>query len=151
MRTVIKLEHVSKKYEPAYYVYDDDGKLLATLDYALYANMLKETTTEYVTVSGNNYKKENIKLSYNTSEIKYYIYEDNNEVYKTIDKKSITPGFSYLKCFILFCHNRQRFSQPRIPEREPLLSSRFLISHIHLFRTSLRSWRPNSNIPANTI
>ncbi|CDC77958.1 putative uncharacterized protein [Clostridium sp. CAG:465] len=101
----IKMEHVSKKYEPAYYVYDDDGKLLATLDYALYANMLKETTTKYVTISGNNYKKENIKLSYNTSEIKYTqdqilkVFDETDTVayskmelseYRNIDKSSIS-------------------------------------------------------------
>ena len=36
----------------------------------------------------------------------------------------ITPGFSYLKCFILFCHNRQRFSKTKDPRARatPLVS-----------------------------
>lgn len=78
----IKMEHVSKKYNPVYYIYDNNGKVLANLDYALYANSVNNATDntlktnygiEYLLshtdAEGN--KVSNIKLSYGMSEIKY--------------------------------------------------------------------------------
>lgn len=78
----IKMEHVAKKYNPAYYIYDNDGKVLTVLDYAMYANDVNNSTTNTLrTIDGHDYllshkdaegnDVSNIKLSYSTSEIKY--------------------------------------------------------------------------------
>lgn len=67
----IKMEHIAKKYEPALFVYSDDQKsILATLDYAQYAEKW-QSSSDTIRVGETDYKKDNVKLSYNTSEIKY--------------------------------------------------------------------------------
>lgn len=66
----IKMEHVAKKYNPAYYVYDDNGNLINTVDYSIYASIMAGYKNDE-TVNELNTKKSNIKLSYNTSEVKY--------------------------------------------------------------------------------
>lgn len=77
----VKMEHVAKKYNPAYYIYDDDGKVQLVLDYAIYAKDVNNSTDNSLTVKGKKYNLShkdadgndvsNIKLSYSTSEIKY--------------------------------------------------------------------------------
>lgn len=69
----VKMEHVAKKYNPVYYVYDSDGKVIDNLDYSIYANAIKIHKGDYnsITVNGKTYSIDNIKLSYGTSEIKY--------------------------------------------------------------------------------
>lgn len=78
----VKMEHVAKKYNPVYYIYDDNGKVLANLDYALYANSVNNATNNTLkTIDGAEYllshtdadgnEVSNIKLSYGMSEIKY--------------------------------------------------------------------------------
>lgn len=77
----VKMEHVAKKYNPAYYIYDDDGKVQLVLDYSIYAKDVNNSTDNSLTVKGKKYNLShkdadgndvsNIKLSYSTSEIKY--------------------------------------------------------------------------------
>lgn len=66
----VKMEHTAKKYNPVYYIYDDDGKIIKKLDYALYARTLEKIDTN-IKIGNETYKKDNVKLSYNTSELKY--------------------------------------------------------------------------------
>lgn len=66
----VKMEHVAKKYNPNYFVYNDSGELINTVDYSVYASILAGYTNDDV-VNELGAKKSNIKLSYNTSEIKY--------------------------------------------------------------------------------
>lgn len=68
----IKMEHVAKKYTPAYYAYNENNVLLNTFDYSIYSIYINKDASEgNVEIDGTRYNKDNIKLSYNTSEIKY--------------------------------------------------------------------------------
>lgn len=66
----VKMEHVAKKYEPALFVYNNENKVISILDYSLYADQWTNSE-ENITFQSVSYSKSNIKLSYNTSEIKY--------------------------------------------------------------------------------
>lgn len=68
----IKMEHVAKKYTPAYYAYNENNVLLNTFDYSIYSSYINKDASEgNVEINGTRYNKDNIKLSYSTSEIKY--------------------------------------------------------------------------------
>ena len=68
----IKMEHVAKKYTPAYYAYNENNVLLNTFDYSIYSSYINKDPSEgNVEIDGTRYNKDNIKLSYSTSEIKY--------------------------------------------------------------------------------
>lgn len=67
----IKMEHTAKKYNPVYYIYDNDGNIINVLDYAIYAKKINNSEGDTVQINNGNYSKNNIKLSYSTSEIKY--------------------------------------------------------------------------------
>lgn len=68
----IKMEHVAKKYTPAYYAYNENNVLLNTFDYSIYSSYINKDASEgNVEIDGTRYNKDNIKLSYSTSEIKY--------------------------------------------------------------------------------
>lgn len=66
----VKIEHVSKKYNPAYYIYDDAGNITKVLDYSLYYQTINNGN-DNVTIDGTTYRKDKIKLSYSTSKVKY--------------------------------------------------------------------------------
>ena len=68
----IKMEHVAKKYTPVYYAYNENNVLLNTFDYSIYSSYINKDASEgNVEIAGTRYNKDNIKLSYSTSEIKY--------------------------------------------------------------------------------
>ena len=76
----VRMEHVSKKYIPTYYIYDDAGNLLEKADYATYCKDVNDSNVTAISVNGVDYNKyhtedgakvPNIKLSYSTSEVKY--------------------------------------------------------------------------------
>lgn len=68
----IKMEHVAKKYTPVYYAYNENNVLLNTFDYSIYSSYINKDASEgNVEIDGTRYNKDNIKLSYSTSEIKY--------------------------------------------------------------------------------
>lgn len=80
----VKMEHVSKKYEPALFVYNNENRLISILDYSLYAEQWKDSEDILKLTS---YKKSNIKLSYNTSEIKY----TQEQILKALDGNDTVP------------------------------------------------------------
>lgn len=68
----VRMEHVSKKYNPAWYAYDENKNLLGTFDYSIYSSYMKNGPKDgNISISGKTYNKKYIKCSYNTSEIKY--------------------------------------------------------------------------------
>lgn len=99
----VKLEHISKKYNPAYYLYDANGNLLYTLDYAIYSSSVNDTSKETILVNGTLYNKyhtndsgekvSNIKLSYNTSEVKY----SEKQILEVLNKDINTEEIPYSK------------------------------------------------------
>lgn len=80
----VKMEHVSKKYEPALFVYNNENRLISILDYSLYAEQWKDSEDILKLTS---YKKSDIKLSYNTSEIKY----TQEQILKALDGNDTLP------------------------------------------------------------
>lgn len=102
----VKMEHVAKKYEPALFVYNNENKVISILDYSLYADQWTNSEDRLKITSQNiSYNKSNIKLSYNTSEIKYTqeqilkVLNSNGDIpyskmslnqYSSLDKKEIT-------------------------------------------------------------
>lgn len=80
----VKMEHVSKKYEPALFVYNNENRLISILDYSLYAEQWKDSEDILKLTS---YKKSDIKLSYNTSEIKY----TQEQILKALDGNDTVP------------------------------------------------------------
>lgn len=102
----VKMEHVAKKYEPALFVYNNENKVISILDYSLYADQWTNSEDRLKITSQNiSYNKSNIKLSYNTSEIKYTqeqilkVLNSNSDIpyskmslnqYSSLDKKEIT-------------------------------------------------------------
>ena len=80
----VKMEHVAKKYEPALFVYNDENRVISILDYSLYAEQWKDSEDILKLTS---YKKSNIKLSYNTSEIKY----TQEQILKALDGNDTVP------------------------------------------------------------
>lgn len=99
----VKLEHISKKYNPAYYLYDSEGNLLEVLDYAIYSDYINDSSNNVITVGGTEYnlfhtdsegnKVSNIKLSYNTSEIKY----SEKQILEVFNKETTTEEIPYSK------------------------------------------------------
>lgn len=76
----VKLEHIEKKYTPAYYVYDNNGQVLDVLDYSMYSDKVNDSGVTTLKVGAKEYEKfhmvdgknePNIVLSYKTSEVKY--------------------------------------------------------------------------------
>lgn len=102
----VKMEHVAKKYEPALFVYNNENRVISILDYSLYADQWTNSEDRLQITSQNiSYKKSDIKLSYNTSEIKYTqeqilkVLNSNGDIpysnmslnqYSSLDKKEIT-------------------------------------------------------------
>lgn len=102
----VKMEHVAKKYEPALFVYNNKNSVTSILDYSLYAEQWTNSEDSLKITSQNiSYKKSDIKLSYNTSEIKYTqeqilkVLNSNGDIpyskmslnqYSSLDKKEIT-------------------------------------------------------------
>lgn len=102
----VKMEHVAKKYEPALFVYNNKNSVTSILDYSLYADQWTNSEDSLKITSQNiSYKKSDIKLSYNTSEIKYTqeqilkVLDSNGDIpyskmslnqYSSLDKKEIT-------------------------------------------------------------
>lgn len=104
----VKMEHVAKKYEPALFVYNDKNRVISILDYSLFAEQWTNSEDSLKLSSRNvaySYKKSDIKLSYNTSEIKYTqeqilkVLDSNGDIpyskmslnqYSSLDKKEIT-------------------------------------------------------------
>ena len=104
----VKMEHVAKKYEPALFVYNDKNRVISILDYSLFAEQWTNSEDSLKLSSRNvaySYKKSDIKLSYNTSEIKYTqeqilkVLNSNGDIpyskmslnqYSSLDKKEIT-------------------------------------------------------------
>ncbi len=104
----VKMEHVAKKYEPALFVYNNENRVISILDYSLYAGQWTNSEDSLKISSRNvsySYKKSDIKLSYNTSEIKYTqeqilkVLNSNGDIpyskmslnqYSSLDKKEIT-------------------------------------------------------------
>lgn len=60
----VKMEHLSRKYEPIIYIYNDKGRA-GFFDYALYSQYLNTENVE------SKLGTKNIELSYKVSEIKY--------------------------------------------------------------------------------
>ena len=85
----IKMEHISKKYNPAYFVYDTtNNKLIKVLDYAIYANKAtNENDNIIIDGINNNNENINIKLSYSTSEIKY----SQKQILQVLEDSTTTP------------------------------------------------------------
>lgn len=80
----VKMEHVSKKYTPVYYLYNrnensDNGKVKLKKDYSEYINWLN-----------NNPVSNNAKLSYSTSEVKY----SEKQILNVIKNKDNIKPFS---------------------------------------------------------
>lgn len=104
----VKMEHVAKKYEPALFVYNDKNRVISILDYSLFAEQWTNSEDSLKLSSRNvaySYKKSDIKLSYNTSEIKYTqeqilkVLNSSGDIpyskmslnqYSSLDKKEIT-------------------------------------------------------------
>lgn len=104
----VKMEHVAKKYEPALFVYNDKNRVISIFDYSLFAEQWTNSEDSLKLSSRNvaySYKKSDIKLSYNTSEIKYTqeqilkVLNSNGDIpyskmslnqYSSLDKKEIT-------------------------------------------------------------
>lgn len=61
----VKMEHLSRKYEPIIYTYNDKGRA-GFFDYALYSQYLNTENVE------SKLGTKNIEVSYKVSEIKYY-------------------------------------------------------------------------------
>ena len=57
----IKMEHVAKKYNPVFYVYDSSEKVIDTLDYATYANAIetKKNSDKTIMANGKEYSIRN--------------------------------------------------------------------------------------------
>lgn len=101
----IKMEHVSKKYVPTYYIYDDAGNLLEKADYAIYCKDVNDSSVASISVNGVDYNKyhtgedgkqvSNIKLSYSTSEVKY----SENQILARFenDNPELPSGVTYSK------------------------------------------------------
>lgn len=98
----VKLEHISKKYNPAYYIYDDNGNVQEILEYSIYASAIKDINNVSLTVNGKEYTirdnsgselKSNIKLSYNTSEVKY----TEKQILSVINGNDVTNTIPYSK------------------------------------------------------
>ena len=99
----VKLEHISKKYNPAYYLYDSEGNLIEVLDYSIYSDYINDSSNSVITVGGTEYnlfhtdsegnKVSNIKLSYNTSEIKY----SEKQILEVFNKETSTEEIPYSK------------------------------------------------------
>lgn len=104
----VKMEHVAKKYEPALFVYNNENRVISILDYSLFAEQWTNSEDSLKLSSRNvaySYKKSDIKLSYNTSEIKYTqeqilkVLNSSGDIpyskmslnqYSSLDKKEIT-------------------------------------------------------------
>lgn len=104
----VKMEHVAKKYEPALFVYNDKNRVISIFDYSLFAEQWTNSEDSLKLSSRNvaySYKKSDIKLSYNTSEIKYTqeqilkVLNSSGDIpyskmslnqYSSLDKKEIT-------------------------------------------------------------
>lgn len=86
----IKMEHTAKKYNPVYYIYDNDGNIINVLDYAIYAKKINNSEGDTVQINNGNYSKNNIKLSYSTSEIKY----SEKAILKSLDSENSELGGS---------------------------------------------------------
>ncbi len=70
----IKMEHVAKKYNPAFYIYsDDNSKIIATLDYQSYKDKFTSSGADpkkgSILYNGTNYN--NVVLSYKLDEERY--------------------------------------------------------------------------------
>lgn len=97
----VKMEHVAKKYNPVYYIYDDEKNVVEVLDYAMYTLEISNSENTKITVNGKDYTirdkaneslKDNIKLSYSTSEIKY----TNKQILSVFDYNSETIPYSLM-------------------------------------------------------
>lgn len=80
----VKLEHVSKKYTPAYYLYNDNGEIKFKKDYS-----------EYIDWLNGNPASTNAKLSYSTSEVKY----SEKQILSVIKNNDDTKPFSEMTTF----------------------------------------------------
>lgn len=97
----IKLEHIEKKYTPAYYVYDNNGQVLDVLDYSMYSDKVNDGGTTTLKVGEKEYEKfhivdgknePNIALSYKTSEVKY----SNKQILDVLSNTNDTIPYSKL-------------------------------------------------------
>lgn len=88
----IKMEHVAKKYNPVFYVYDSSEKVIDTLDYATYANAIetKKNSDKTIMANGKGYSTDNIKVSYGVSEIKY----SEKQILSVFDNENETIPYS---------------------------------------------------------
>lgn len=97
----VKIEHIEKKYTPAYYVYDNNGKVLDVLDYSMYCDKVNDGGVATLKVGAKEYEKfhfvdgknePNIVLSYKTSEVKY----SNKQILDVLSNTKDTVPYSKL-------------------------------------------------------
>ncbi len=102
----IKMEHIAKKYNPVYVIYDGSGKVIDTLDYAIYAKQVNDINKTKISVTGSGYyiirdtaggelKSDVIKLSYAATDIKYTDKQIKDIVFDSTD----TVPYSQMKIY----------------------------------------------------
>lgn len=114
----IKMEHIAKKYTPAYYVYDNDSKVIDVLDYATYCNEVNDNSSSILKVGEKEYEKShmldgenvsNITLSYTASEIKF----SEKQILETFNKKD--EDIPYSKFLLTEYAQKEKEDIPVVP------------------------------------